>query len=79
MSSVPQVPLVDIDGRPITGDLDASQWPAWTDNFYWEVEPNEVVALEVAEVERIQDILDALDRRQVSPVELSMLAAGMAI
>ena len=36
--SLPQVILVDIDGRPITPDDqgDAATWPAWTDNHYWE-------------------------------------------
>ena len=36
--SLPQVILVDLDGRPTTPDDqgDAATWPAWTDNHYWE-------------------------------------------
>jgi hypothetical protein len=62
------VHLVDVNGYdvpvgekdlPPHDPTDAANWPAWTDNFYWEVEPDEHAALEAAEVERITDILDA--------------------
>jgi hypothetical protein len=80
-SDLGQITLVDLDGRPIDADDcgDASQWPAWTDNFFWEVSDDERAALEAAELDRLCDIVDSPDPRQVSPIELSMLAAGMAI
>ena len=59
--SLPQVILVDIDGRPISADDQgpAEAWPAWTDNHYWEVADDERAALEAAEVERLTDLRDA--------------------
>jgi hypothetical protein len=66
--STPSVHLVDIHGFDVPvaekngvphDPTDASQWPAWTDNFFWEVsDPDEVAALEAAELERCQDIVD---------------------
>jgi hypothetical protein len=98
------VQLVDLNGRPITPDDqgDAATWPAWTDNWRWELsDPDELAALEAAEIERQCDLRDAPEfsaadrqdfadwlsqadddapvRRQVSPIELSMLAAHGAI
>jgi hypothetical protein len=42
------VQLVDVQGAPLGADDqgDATTWPAWTDNFFWEVEDDERVALE---------------------------------
>jgi hypothetical protein len=59
--SLPQVVLVDITGNPISADDqgDATAWPAWTDNHFWEVSGDEREALERAEVERITDLHDA--------------------
>ena len=132
------ITLVEIDGSPTPAwakglpphdPHDASQWTESIeiDAIHYEVsDPDERAALEAAEVERIQDILDApqpsageaiwaqlmiegslpavsggapvepfeptaedwaeyhrvfdeIDRRQVSDVELSMLAAGLPI
>jgi hypothetical protein len=74
MSSVPKdVQLVDLDGRPIPAPAEA--WPAWTDATRW-------VPTEPAEDLPAEDQAEEWDfppRRQVSPIELSMLAAHGAI
>ena len=95
--SLPQVILVDIDGRPITPDDqgDAATWPAWTDNHYWEPgsgEDDEPTAAERADFEAWlaqaeasevpvdqEEAWDFPRRRQVSPAEISQLAAHGAI
>jgi hypothetical protein len=58
---------------------DPAEWPAWTDNWFWEVADDERAALEAAEVERIRDVLDAPPLSQVSPDELAMMGAGLPI
>jgi hypothetical protein len=61
--STPQVTLVDSKGAPIGADDegDAATWPAWTDNFFWECEPDVMAELEAAEVERLTARHDAPD------------------
>jgi hypothetical protein len=39
----------------------ALSWPAWTDNWFWETDAADVVALEAAEAERLADLADAPD------------------
>jgi hypothetical protein len=59
------VTLVDIQGRPITAydQGDAATWPAWTDNWRWEItDEGERAELEQAEVERQADLADAPPR-----------------
>jgi hypothetical protein len=58
---------------------DPAEWPAWTDNWFWEVADDERAALEAAEVERITDVLDAPPLSQVSDVEWSMMSGGLAV
>jgi hypothetical protein len=61
---------VDIHGYDVpTGEkdlpphdpTDASQWPAWTDNWYWEVSDDERAALEAAAIAEECDRRDAVD------------------
>jgi hypothetical protein len=55
---VPRTELWDGPSEAIDPTHPAS-WPAWTDNFFSEIsDPTEVAELELAEVERITDILD---------------------
>jgi hypothetical protein len=71
MQSLPQVTLVDIHGNPINAP--AASWPEWTDATRWvPTEPGDdapAVADDQAEE------WDSPPRRQVSPIELAMLAA----
>jgi hypothetical protein len=51
-------------------------WSAYWDLWHWELsDPTEVAELERAELERCQDLVDAPPLSQVSPTELSMMAA----
>jgi hypothetical protein len=68
MASVPQVHLVDVDGCdvPLTERFegpepdagDPAEWPAWTDDWYWEVDPDEVAELHALELERVEALAD---------------------
>jgi hypothetical protein len=80
--------LVDVDGFDVpTGEknlpphdpTDPANWPAWTDNWFWECEPDERAALEALALEAETDRHDAPPLSQVSPTELSMMASGLAI
>jgi hypothetical protein len=90
MSSVHHdVHLVDTEGfdvpvgekdLPPHDPTDPACWPAWTDNFFWEIsDPTEVAELERLALEAECDRRDAPPLSQVSPIELSMLAAHGAI
>jgi hypothetical protein len=69
MSSVHHdVHLVDIDGfdvpvgekdLPPHDPTDPANWPAWTDNFYWECEPAVMAELEAAAIAEECDRCDA--------------------
>ena len=69
--SLPQVTLVDIHGNPI--NTPAASWPEWTDATRWTITPEPDDAPAVAE--EPAEEWDFPPRRQVSPIELSMLAA----
>jgi hypothetical protein len=60
-NSTPQVTLVDIQGNPASADDqgDAATWPAWTDNWHWEVEDDERAAIEAEAFEAECDRRDA--------------------
>jgi hypothetical protein len=56
----------------------AASWPAWTDDDRWELGPDDAptpwpTAEEIAEYEA--ETRDIPPRRQVSPIELSQIAA----
>jgi hypothetical protein len=73
--STPQVTLVDIHGAPINAP--AASWPSWTDATRWvPTEPAEDVP---AVAEEPVEEWDFPPRRQVSPIELSMMSAGLAV
>jgi hypothetical protein len=60
--SLPQVTLVDIHGNPIVppDPTDPANWPAACDNHFWQVtDPEELAALEAAELERLEELADA--------------------
>jgi hypothetical protein len=69
--STPQVTLVDIHGTPITPP--AASWPAWTDATRWV--PTEPADDAPAVAEESAEEWDFPPRRQVSPAEISQLAA----
>jgi hypothetical protein len=55
--------------------IDPAAWPAWTDDWRW-VPTEPADAPETSEVsDQVEDWGDIPPRRQVSPIELSMLAA----
>jgi hypothetical protein len=61
---------------------DAAHWPAWTDNWHWEIsDPCEVAELRRLALEAEIDRRDAPDvpLNQISPDELAMAAAGLAL
>jgi hypothetical protein len=53
------VPLVEKATDPEPDPSDRRNWPAWTDNYFWEVDDAERAALEAAEIERQCDLHDA--------------------
>jgi hypothetical protein len=92
------VPLVEKSTDPEPDPTDPANWPAWTDNWFWEVsDPTEVAELEALALEAETDRYDAADSdsqwarmmaehpaplapaNQVSPDELAMAAAGLAL
>jgi hypothetical protein len=79
--SLPQIQLVDIHGNPISADDqgDATTWPAWTDNFFWEVSDDERAALETAEFDRLCDIVDAPQPSSGERAWLELMQEGAAL
>jgi hypothetical protein len=52
------VPVSEKDNVP-HDPTDPADWPAWTDNWFWEVEPFERAALEQAAFDEACDIVDS--------------------
>jgi hypothetical protein len=87
------VPVFEKDDVP-HDPTNSANWPDWTDDWFWEPGPelSEPTATERAEFEawlsqtddyppddQVEDWDNIPPRRQVSPIELAMMSAGLAI